>query len=54
MARARQRIQELGGIHRVNTYSKFYMAIFGLYDWEGVPTIPPEMMVFPDWFSTTS
>ena len=50
MARARQRIQELGGIHRVNTYSKFYMAIFGLYDWEGVPTIPPEMMVFPDWF----
>lgn len=50
MVRARQRIQELGGIHHVNTYSKFYMAMFGLYDWRGVPTIPPEIMVFPHWF----
>jgi len=26
------------------------MAMFGLYDWEGVPTIPPELMLFPSWF----
>jgi squalene-hopene/tetraprenyl-beta-curcumene cyclase len=47
---ARPRIQALGGIHRVKTYSKFYMALFGLYDWEGVPSIPPELMLFPNWF----
>ncbi|MBI4425259.1 MAG: squalene--hopene cyclase, partial [Elusimicrobia bacterium] len=51
LRKARQRIDALGGVHRVNTYSKFYMALFGLYDWRGVPTIPPELMCFPNWFS---
>jgi squalene-hopene/tetraprenyl-beta-curcumene cyclase len=50
LAKARQRIEALGGIHKVNTYSKFYMALFGLYDWRGVPSIPPEIMLFPTWF----
>ncbi|HSB80971.1 MAG TPA: squalene--hopene cyclase [Candidatus Methylomirabilis sp.] len=50
LVRARARICELGGIHRVKTYSKFYMALFGLYEWEGVPSILPELMLFPSWF----
>lgn len=50
LQRARKRIFELGGIHRVNSYSKFYMALFGIYDWRGVPAIPPELMLFPKWF----
>jgi squalene-hopene/tetraprenyl-beta-curcumene cyclase len=50
LAKARKKIFELGGIHKVNTYSKFYMALFGLYDWRGVPSIPPEIMLFPSWF----
>jgi squalene-hopene/tetraprenyl-beta-curcumene cyclase len=47
---ARKKIRELGGIHKANTYMKFYMALFGQYSWEGVPTIPPELMLFPEWF----
>jgi len=47
---ARKRIKALGGIHKVNTYTKFYLALFGQYDWRGVPTIPPEIMLFPKWF----
>ena len=39
-----------GGIHKINSYSKFYLALFGLYDWAGVPAIPPELMFFPKWF----
>lgn len=50
LAAARRRIRELGGIHKVNTYTKFYLAMFGQYDWRGVPTIPPELMLFPKWF----
>ncbi|MBI4218069.1 MAG: squalene--hopene cyclase, partial [Elusimicrobia bacterium] len=50
LLKARKRIVELGGIHKVNSYSKFYMALFGLYDWRGVPAIPPELMLFPKWF----
>ncbi|MEK7382495.1 MAG: squalene--hopene cyclase [Elusimicrobiota bacterium] len=47
---ARKRIKALGGIHKINTYSKFYLAMFGQYDWRGVPSIPPEIMLFPNWF----
>ncbi|MEK7858994.1 MAG: squalene--hopene cyclase [Elusimicrobiota bacterium] len=50
MAKARQKIRELGGVHRANSYTKFYLALFGQYDWRGVPTIPPELMLFPNWF----
>jgi squalene-hopene/tetraprenyl-beta-curcumene cyclase len=47
---ARKRIKALGGVHKANTYTKFYLAIFGQYDWRGVPSIPPEIMLFPNWF----
>lgn len=50
MEAARKRIKALGGIHKINTYSKFYLAMFGQYDWRGVPSIPPEIMLFPNWF----
>jgi squalene-hopene/tetraprenyl-beta-curcumene cyclase len=50
MEKARQKIFQLGGVHKINSYSKFYMALFGLYDWRGVPAIPPELMLFPKWF----
>jgi len=50
LARARERIEQLGGIHRINTFSKCYLALYGQYDWRGVPTIPPEIIFFPSWF----
>lgn len=50
LARARERIFQLGGIHKVNSYTKFYLALFGLYDWAGVPAIIPELTFFPTWF----
>jgi squalene-hopene/tetraprenyl-beta-curcumene cyclase len=50
LAKARECIFRLGGIHKVNSYTKFYLALFGLYDWAGVPAIPPEIMLFPSWF----
>jgi len=50
LVRARERFFQLGGIHHVNSYCKFYLALFRLYDWAGVPAIPPELMFFPTWF----
>src|SRR6185437_575881 len=50
LAEARHCLERLGGIHKVNSYCKFYLALFGLYDWAGVPAIPPEIMFFPNWF----
>ncbi len=50
LAAARERLFQLGGIHKINSYSKFYLSLFGLYDWAGVPAMPPEIMFFPSWF----
>jgi squalene-hopene/tetraprenyl-beta-curcumene cyclase len=50
MTRLRDRILALGGVTKCNTFTKLYLSIFGQYDWEGVPTIPPEVFVIPDWF----
>lgn len=50
LLRAHECLERLGGIHKINSYCKFYLALFGLYNWAGVPAIPPELMFFPKWF----
>jgi squalene-hopene/tetraprenyl-beta-curcumene cyclase len=50
LVKARECLERLGGIHQVNSYCKFYLALFNLYDWGGVPAMPPEIMFFPNWF----
>jgi squalene-hopene/tetraprenyl-beta-curcumene cyclase len=50
LARARQRILELGGVTQVNTFTKIYLCFFGQYDYDAVPAIPPEIVLFPNWF----
>ncbi len=47
LARARRRILDLGGIEACNSYTKFYLALFGQYDWERLPTMLPEFMLLP-------
>ncbi|MCC6729554.1 MAG: squalene--hopene cyclase [Chthonomonadales bacterium] len=50
MVRMRECILRLGGVTRCNTFTRLYLAIFGQYDWDGVPTIPPELSLLPRWF----
>ena len=45
--RARARILEFGGLEVCNSYTKFYLAIFGQYDWERLPAMIPEIMLLP-------
>ena len=49
MSEARATILRLGGIPRCNTYSKLYFALMGVFPWKYLPTIPAEMVLFPDW-----
>ncbi|MFH1779008.1 MAG: squalene--hopene cyclase [Candidatus Omnitrophota bacterium] len=51
MVRARKIILDLGGIERSNSYNRFYLAMFGLGEWDAVPAIPPEIILFPSWFA---
>ncbi len=50
MERARKAILDLGGVTAVNTYTKIYLCFFGQYDWDAVPAVPPEIVLFPNWF----
>ena len=50
MSRARVRILEMGGVPACNTFSKIYLCGLGQYDYDAVPAIPPEIVLFPNWF----
>jgi squalene-hopene/tetraprenyl-beta-curcumene cyclase len=50
MLRARQMALSLGGVPRMNTFSKLYLALLGLFPWEFVPTIPSEIILIGKWF----
>jgi squalene-hopene/tetraprenyl-beta-curcumene cyclase len=50
LARARKKILELGGVTKVNTFTKIYLCFLGQYDYDAVPAIPPEIVLFPNWF----
>jgi len=50
MLRARQAALSLGGVPRMNTFSRLYLALLGLFPWEYVPTIPCEVILIGKWF----
>src|SRR5580658_1906705 len=49
LLRAKERVLELGGLEATNSYVRFYLAMVGGVDWSIVPSIPPELMLLPDW-----
>jgi len=49
LVRARERALALGGIPKLHTFGKLYLAICGLFPWKYCPLIPAEMMLLPTW-----
>ena len=50
MRKARERILAMGGPARASVFTKIQLALFGEYDWNGVPTMPVEIMLLPPPF----
>ncbi|MBX3747353.1 MAG: squalene--hopene cyclase [Verrucomicrobiae bacterium] len=50
MLRAREVALRLGGVPRMNTFSKLYLALLGLVEWRHVPSIPCEILLIGKWF----
>lgn len=50
MQEARACILRLGGIPKMNTYAKLYLALLGQFPWRFLPTVPVEIMLMPRWF----
>jgi squalene-hopene/tetraprenyl-beta-curcumene cyclase len=50
MVKACEAIRAHGGVTACNTFTKIYLSIFGQYDWDGTPVVPPELTLLPRWF----
>src|SRR6059036_3566554 len=49
MVRAREAIHSHGGAARVNVFTRFLLAFYGVVTWRAVPVLPIEIMLLPMW-----
>ena len=50
MGRAREWILEHGGLERTRVFTRIWLALFGLWPWDELPALPPELILLPPWF----
>src|SRR6202012_2514898 len=50
LARCRAWVLAHGGVVETNTFTKMYLCALGQDDYDAVPAIPPEIVLFPNWF----
>jgi squalene-hopene/tetraprenyl-beta-curcumene cyclase len=50
MRRAASHIRDAGGLERARVFTHLWFALFGLWPWDRVPALPPEVMFLPEWF----
>jgi squalene-hopene/tetraprenyl-beta-curcumene cyclase len=49
MAAAAEFVRGAGGVERARVFTHIWLALFGLWPWERVPALPPELMLLPHW-----
>src|SRR5438132_1509712 len=49
MVRAREAIRSRGGAARVNVFTRFLLAFYGVLPWRAVPVLPVEIVLLPMW-----
>ncbi|HZV79952.1 MAG TPA: squalene--hopene cyclase [Candidatus Binatus sp.] len=47
MVKALAVIRRLGGASEARVFTKIWLALFGVYPWDGIPTMPPEIVFLP-------
>ena len=47
LVKAKKFILQRGGISKARIFTKFHLAIIGCYQWRGIPSIPPWIMLLP-------
>lgn len=50
MVRAKEAILAKGGVVAANVFTKITLALFDQYDWRGIPSMPPEIILLPKRF----
>ena len=49
MLAAAEFIRAEGGIERARVFTHVWLALFGLWSWDRVPSLPPEIVLLPSW-----
>jgi squalene-hopene/tetraprenyl-beta-curcumene cyclase len=49
LAAAADYITSAGGIERSRVFTRIWLAMLGLWSWDDVPVMPPELMFLPRW-----
>ncbi|MDA0833509.1 MAG: terpene cyclase/mutase family protein [Planctomycetota bacterium] len=49
MIRTREAILAAGGAEKVNSFTRYYMALLGVLSYHQCPAVPPEMVLLPSW-----
>ncbi|MEA2141023.1 MAG: squalene-hopene/tetraprenyl-beta-curcumene cyclase [Solirubrobacteraceae bacterium] len=50
MRAAAEFIREQGGVEQARVFTHLWLALFGLWSWDDVPALPPEIVLLPSWF----
>ncbi|HEX3452032.1 MAG TPA: prenyltransferase/squalene oxidase repeat-containing protein, partial [Solirubrobacteraceae bacterium] len=50
MRMAAEFIRGEGGLARARVFTHLWLALFGLWSWDEVPSLPPEAVLLPSWF----
>ena len=43
-------IRSGGGLESARVFTKLWLALFGVWSWDDVPNLPPEIVYLPKWF----
>ncbi len=49
MSRTAAFIRQAGGIERTRVFTRIWLALFGLWSWDELPVLPPEIMYLPSF-----
>jgi squalene-hopene/tetraprenyl-beta-curcumene cyclase len=49
MVRARSAIRAAGGAEKVNSFTRYYLALLGVISYDKCPAVIPEVMLIPGW-----
>ncbi len=50
LRKAREWILSHGGLNGVRVFTQYWLALIGEWPWEATPTLPPEIILLPNWF----
>ena len=50
MQKAAAWVLEQGGVESARVFTRMWLALFGLWSWDELPNLPPELVFLPKWF----